>query len=201
MRNISIAFALVLFAGLTAAAQAQGTRASGIREVDFSNFSYHVSSGGSDDEKTIKLRNGKFEDGGKYEDGGTLYELSGKPVYGDLGGDGREDAVVEIKVSGAPSYRAFEVQAYAFQDGQARLLASIDSDGVLKDYQKYYPNGELHYAGNNPPKIQGGHVIVEALVDGSFACPKYTAVFDYKLSGGKFVLTGKPTREPFKCNG
>lgn len=200
MRNISIAFALVLFACLTAAAQTQGTRTSGVKDVDFSNFSYRVLLGG-DDERTIKLRNGKFEEGGKYEEGGMLYELFGRPAYGDLSGDGREDAVVEIKVSGAPSYRDFEVQAYAFQDGQAKLLARIDSEAVLKDYRKYYPNGELHYAGINPPKIKDGHVFIEALVDGSFACPEYTAVFDYNLSGGKFVLTGKPTREQFKCNG
>lgn len=200
MRNISIAFTLVLVSCLTAAAQTQGTRTSGVRGVDFNNFSYRVSFGG-DQEKTIILRNGKLEEGGKYEEGGMLYELFGKTAYGDLGGEGREDAVVEIKLSGAPSYRDFEVQAYAFQDAQAKLLARIDGEGVLKDYQKYYRNGELHYAGINPPRIRDGHVIVEALVDGSFACPGYTAVFDYKLSGGKFVLTGKPTREQFKCNG
>jgi hypothetical protein len=50
----------------------------------------------------------------------------------------------------------------------------------------------LHYAGENGPKIVNGHVIVEALMDGSFAGPENTATFDYQLSGDKFVLSGKP---------
>ena len=194
-----IAFALVLIANFAAAAQAQ-QNASGIRAVDFGNFSYRAAFGDPANEKTIRLKNGKFEDGGKYDEGGQLYELFDKPVFGDLNGDKTEDAVVEIKLSGAPSYRAFEVQAYTFQNGQTKLLVRIDSDRVLKDYQKYYRNGDLHYAGNNPPKIENGSVIVEALTDGSFACPKYVAAFAYKLIGGKFVLSGKPARKQFSCN-
>lgn len=181
-------------------AQTQSKQISGVWDVDFRNFSYRVAFDGETAGRTIKLSDGKLEDGGKYEDGGTLYELFDKPTYGDVNGDGSEDAVVEIKRSGAPSLRSFEVHAYAFQNGQAKLLARVDDGRVLKDYQRTYGKGDLHYAGNNPPKIQNGRVIVEALMDGSFACPKYAAVFDYKLSGGKFVLTGKPTRKQFKCN-
>lgn len=201
MKKYQFIFALfVTVAGLSAAAQAQTKNGSGIRDVDFGNFSYRTAFGDAANAKTVKLTKGKFEDGGKYDEGGQLYELFGKPVFGDLNGDKTEDAVVEIKLSGAPSYRAFEVQAYTLQNGQPKMLARIDSDRVLTDYRKYYRNGDLHYAGNNSPKIQNGSVVVEALTDGSFACPKYTAVFAYKLTGGKFVLNGKPTRKPFNCN-
>lgn len=147
-------------------------RTSGIRDVDFRNSSYRVSFGDQANERTIKLRDGKFEEGGKYEEGGMLYELFDNPMYRDVNGDGDEDAVVEIKLSGGPSYRDFEVHVYAFQNRQAKLLAPIDSGRVLRDYKRHYAKGDVHYAGNNPPKIQNGHVIIEALMDGSFACPK-----------------------------
>jgi hypothetical protein len=65
---------------------------------------------------------------------------------------------------------------------------------VESDYKKSYANGTLHYAGENGPKIVNGHVIVESLADGSFAGPENVATFDYQLSEGKFVLSGKPTR-------
>ncbi len=198
MKKLSMAFALVLTAAFIFAAQAQTQKPAGIRDVDFNNFSYDAS---FDEPKTVKLTNGKFEDGGSYDDGFPLYELFGKPVYSDLNGDKSEDAVVGVKMSAPPSLRSFEVQAFTFQNGAAKRLARINADQVVKDYKKHYPkNALLHYAGVNPPKIQNGLVIVEALTEGSFACPKYTAVFNYKLSGGKFILSGKPARKPFVCN-
>lgn len=199
MNKILIALALILFTGFVVATTAQTAEPAGIRNVDFSSFSFRTAFGDAANMKTVRLSGGKFEDGGKYKDGGSLYELFDKPVYGDLNNDKSEDAVVEIKLSGAPSYRAFEVQAYKFQSGATKLLARIDSDAVLRDYKKYFPKGELHYAGNNPPKIHNGLVTIEALTDGSFACPKHVAAFDYKLIGSKFVLSGKPTRKQFDC--
>src|SRR5947207_3731516 len=133
----------------------------GIRSVDFRNFSYPTTVGDPAKGQTIRLRNGKYEDGGKYEAGGLLYELYGKPAYGDVNSDGLDDAVVEIKLSGSPTYRAFEVYAYTFRNGRAKLLARLNSDRVLSDYRRYYPNGDLHYAGNAAPTIRDGHLIVE----------------------------------------
>lgn len=91
-------------------------------------------------------------------------------------------------------FGVFEVHAYSFHNKQAQLLARLDSIGVERDYQKSYPDGTVFYAGENGSQIVNGHVIVEALVDGSFANPEMVAAFDYQLSGGKFVLSGKPTR-------
>lgn len=193
MNKSSTAFALVLVAASAFAAQAQTTKPAGIKEVDFGNFSYRASFGDPANQKNIKLANGELSD----TDEGVTYRLFDKPVYGDLNGDKSEDAVVEIKLDSIGSYRAFEVQAYTFQNGAAKMLARIDSDQVQKDYRKHFPkNADLHYAGVNPPKIQNGLVIVEALTEGSFASPKYTAVFNYKLTNGRFILSGKPTRKP-----
>lgn len=194
MKELPIALTLILTAAFAFAAEAQTP--STIKNVDFSNFSYRAEFGDPKNEKTIKLANGQLTN----SEEGITYNLFDKPVYGDLNGDKSEDAVVEIKLDSTGSYRDFEVQAYTFQNGAAKMLARVDSTQATKDYKKYYPkNADLHYAGVNPPKIQNGLVIVEALTDGSFACPKYTAVFSYKLSGGKFVLSGKPTRKPFVC--
>ena len=200
MKKFSIPFALILITGFAFVAQAQTEKTSGIRDIDFRNFSYSTLFDGSENPKTIKLVNGKFEDGGSYESGGTLYELFDKPVYGDLNGDKSEEAIVEIKMSAPPTLRSFEVQAFTFQKGKPKMLARINDGRLLADYQKYFPKAFLHYAGNNPPMIKDGIVIVEALTEGDFACPKYTAVFNYKLSGGKFVLSGKPVRKSFNCS-
>lgn len=168
-------------------------RTSGIRGVDFLNHSYQGSVCSEDAglPKMVKLRSGKFKD----RDSNFLDVVKREIVYGDVNGDGSEDAVVLIRCgSAAGTFRAFEVHAYSFRNGRANLLARLDSTGVESDYQKSYPDGIVFYAGENGPKITNGHVIVQALTDGSFAGPENVATFDYRLSGEKFVLNGKPTR-------
>lgn len=165
----------------------------GIRSVDFLNYSYQ-GTGCSEVAglpKTVKVSNGKFKDSDSNFFDVTKEEI----VYGDVNGDGSEDAVVLIRCgSAAGTLRAFEVHAYSFQNGKAKLLARLDSTGLESDYRKSYTDGTLFYAGENGPKIVNGHVIVEALADGSFAGPENVATFDYQFSGDRFILSGKPTR-------
>jgi Protein of unknown function (DUF3828) len=177
---------------LTRAATPPTAAAPGIRGVDFLNHSYQGSVCSEDVglPKTVEVSGGKFKAGDNY------FEVDKNEIaYGDVDGDGGEDAVVYIRCgSAAGTLRAFEVHAYSFENGQAKLLARLDSIGLENDYRKSYAGGTLHYAGEHGPKIVNGHVIVEALADGSFARPENVATFDYQLSGGKFVLSGKPAR-------
>ncbi len=165
----------------------------GIRAVDFLNYRYQGSVCGEDSglPKTVKIRNGKYKDRDQ-----NFFDVVKKEIaYGDVNGDGSEEAVLLIRCgSSAGSFRAFEVHAYSFHNGQAHLLARLDSTGVEGDYQKSYADGTVFYPGENGPKIIDGHVIVEALTDGSFAGPENVAAFEYEVSGGKFVLSGKPSR-------
>jgi hypothetical protein len=184
---------LLAFSSIGFAQSGTTQTASGIRGVDFLNYSYQgtVCSEDSGLPKTVRVRNGKYKDRDK-----NFFDINKKEiVYGDVNGDGNEDAVILIRCGNTGgSLRAFEVHAYSFQNGKANLLARVDSNDALSDYQKSYPEGMLHYAGENGPKIANGHVFVEALMDGSFAGPEHAVTFDYQLSEGKFVLSGKPAR-------
>lgn len=166
--------------------------AGGIRGVDFLNHGYQLSVCSEDVglPKTVEVSGGKFKAGDNY------FDLDKNEIaYGDVDGDGSEEAVVLVRCgSAAGTLRAFEVHAYSFRNGRASLLARLDSKGVEGDYKKSYAGGTLHYAGERGPKIVNGHVIVEALADGSFAGPENVATFDYQLSGDRFVLSGRPAR-------
>lgn len=196
--KIKIVLLTILLSVFGSTALAQSSPAStkavvGIRGVDFLNYSYRGSACGEDAglPETVKVRNGRFTDRDK-----NFFTVSRKEiVYGDVNGDGTEDAVLMIRCGTAASstFRPFEVHAYAFQDGQAKLLARLDNPGIESDYKTTNPDGMLMYPGENGPKILNGHVMVEALTDGSMAGPENVATFDYQLSGDKFVLNGKPT--------
>ncbi|HYO92774.1 MAG TPA: hypothetical protein VEQ40_14120 [Pyrinomonadaceae bacterium] len=190
--KIKMVLLAVLFLALSSVGHAQSKTASGIRSVDFLNYSYQPSVCSEDVglPKTVKVRKGKFKAGANF------FNVEKQDIaYGDVNGDGTEDAVLQIRCgSAAGTLRAFEIHAYTFQNGRARLLARIDSTGVESDYKKTYPDGTVFYAGENGPKVLNGELIVEALTDGSFASPENVASFSYKLSGDTFVLSGKPAR-------
>jgi hypothetical protein len=188
------AFILAVAASSGFAQSKTKIKASDIRSVDFLNYSFRppffVGVGNT---KTVKLRRGEFKDND------LIYSVAKDDiVYGDVNGDGTEDAVVQIRLSSGASLRAFEIHVYTPQkNGAAKLLARLDSDRVQNDYQKIYPDAVMCCAGG-APKIKKGYLIVEALTDGLFLNPENTATFNYKLSGNKFVLTGKPTKKPIK---
>lgn len=174
--------ALVLSVCLNIAPAQTRKAAKGIRSVDFRNRSYPFNLGG--DEETIKLRNGR----GKRGDGGEIYSVGKKDVvYGDINGDGVEDAVVRIRLWTGASLRGFEIQAYEFKDGEAKLLARLNMSQVADDYKK-----SVCCSGEGL-QIKNGHVIFDVLTDGKIilSAEKVTT-FDYQLSVGKFVVSGTP---------
>lgn len=191
--KIKIVLLTALFFVLSLSAFAQSntmlnTTAPDIRKVDFLNYSYRNSICPGMP-KTVKVSDGKFKAGDN-----DFYIAEGEVVYGDVNMDGQEDAVVQIRCATGTSYRAFDIQVYTLQKGRAKLIARLDSDAVSKDHKKTYPDSIMCCAGENAPKIENGHLIVEALTDGMFLNPENTATFDYQLRRNKFVLSGKPTK-------
>jgi hypothetical protein len=182
---------LILTLGSVGFAQSKPT-ASGIRSIDFLNHNYQSSVCAEDlgIAKTFKVRKGKFAEADNFY---NVYD--GKVIYGDLNGDSREDAAVQISCgSSAGTLRAFEFHVFIFQNGRAKLLGRLDSNDIERAYQKFYPSGFVVTLAGGDGKIANGHLFVGAYTDGSNAGPKYTSTFEYQWRGGKFVLIGKPVR-------
>lgn len=186
-----VLIALILAFSSVGSAQSK-TAISGIRGVDFLNHSYQ-SSVCSEDlgiARTVKVSNGKFAEAENFF---NVYD--DKVIYGDLNRDGSEDAAVQISCgSSAGTLRAFEVHVFTFQKGRAKLLARLDSNDVERAYKRAYPRGFVVTLAGDDAKIARGHLFVGAYTDGSNAGPKYISTFDYKWSGSRFVLVGRPSR-------
>jgi len=198
--KIKCLFLVALILAVTSISFAQAktkVKASGIRSVDFLNYSYRSSVCSEDlgTAKTVKFRKGRFKAAGNF-----FNIIGNKVIYADADGDGSEDAILQIicGASNSSTLRLFEIPVYSFQNGRAKLLAKLDNKGLENDYQKYYPDGFLFVLAENDVKVKNGHLIVEVLADGSYADPENIATFDYEMSGGKFVLSGKPTIKPIK---
>jgi TonB family protein len=166
---------------------------SDIRHVDFRNFTYATS---ISDRKcyglpaTIQVRNGEFKAGQGDQE---AYFSVGGIRYGDLTGDGREEAVVNTGC-GMSTGNAWtdDFYAYAVRNGQVENLGSFGSDEMERDYLRYYPNGGLWRVDSF--KVTSGKLIIECYADGSHAAPQYMATLEYRWNGQAFVLNGSPQK-------
>lgn len=176
--------AFVLLTCLNVAPAQTKKAAEGIRAVDFRNFTYYF--GADADEQTVKIRSGKA----KLNNGGEIYEVrKNDVVYGDVNGDGEEDAVVRIRLTTGASLRGFEIQVFRFNfdTRKADNLSRLDMNQVQEDYTK-----NVCCTGEGL-QIKNGHVIFEALTDGeTFLSFEKITAFDYNLSGNELVTNVKP---------
>jgi hypothetical protein len=124
-------------------------------------------------------------------------------IYGDLVGDGHEDAIVSAECGDyEANYSLREIFIYTMSNGKLKLITTIDDGRVKKDFAHYYPppsssstNLNNLYWGIIGLDIKKGELDVHAFVDGCHACAHSTAIVQYKLRGDRLVLVGKPRKE------
>jgi hypothetical protein len=163
-----------------------------IRQVDFKNFSYPLSSHllsharlqwldtspGSVKERAIRLVNGKDVSGF------TLQSVA----YADVTGDGKEDAVVVVRYESGGTQNTHYVYIYAMRDGHLKLLAFCHTGGGA--------NLGLHNA-----YAEQGQLVIEMLDRQSTpgnCCNLGFVRMRYKWKDGGFQLSGAPQHETLK---
>lgn len=154
---------------------------SDIRKIDFRNYSYNTCF--SEDKKTTRITKGKYEreiKEGDYKY--TVYFEVRDVIYGDLDGDGKEEAVVSTMCSGGGTGRFTEALIFRSKNGKEELIGSTGmgdrADGGLHDIK--FVNGQLkveQYGGN-----------------AGACCPEYIVTHTYKLTGKGLVEIGKPVQ-------
>ena len=171
-----------------------------IRKVDFLNFTYHSSLcsqeyGRKGIGKAVRVRNGEFKNKNVY-----FAVADNKIIYGDVTGDGRDDAIVPISCGAtAANFSLSEVYIYTIKDGRTTLLAKISDKDMERDYRRNYPDAESYWGVNeNGLKVKNGNLEIEVLADGPHASPQYIVTLEYGLSGKTLGLIGKPQRRSFK---
>jgi hypothetical protein len=132
----------VLIAILSAGAYSQ-SRGASIRSIDFENFTYPYTSGlvwPRSRQKTFKLHNGTFPETKR-----AVGMYFGHVFYGDVTGDGVEEALVFLVVHTNGSAIPGCVYVYQMRHGRPQLLWSFDTgdraDGGFR--QIYADRGQL----------------------------------------------------------
>jgi hypothetical protein len=164
-----------------------------IRLVDFNNFTYHFK-----EYKNVRMRDGSAKLKGMCFGVGGLPDrmLHCEGLYGDITGDGHEEAVIVVGsfVCGA-NFADANVFIYTMKNTKPALLASIDDVSVGKDIKHNYPNllGQYEsFQGVDALSIEEGALVVRGRVGEYHREPHYRATLKYKFHSNKLMLVDKP---------
>ena len=181
--------------------------AGSIRHVDFRNFTYPLDGYLARNYRTngVRVRKGKFIFSRDSDYGPDGFEVT-RTIYGDLTGDGQEEAAVLTAVgfieSGtsqqAPGTYAY---IYSMDNGRPVLLKIYDCESDDSDaniaYRNYFRDRTtLLYGGVT--KIESGLLVVESLAGAGRCCPEYEVTMRFRWDGQRFILAGQPQRRRMK---
>lgn len=165
----------------------------GIKQVDFKNYSYWLN-----DKNNVrftghvKVKNGLYEE--PHENvANYLYFRIDDVVYGDLTGDGIEEAVV-VAAYGATWATFFQTNTYVYtlSRGRPKLLGIITEKRLNRDYYRLCVNCPdlIYEAILGGRKISSRVLTVEHFGGGSRPDHIYVMSLRYRWAGRNFVLAG-----------
>src|SRR5262245_24146730 len=162
-----------------------------IRSVDFDNFTYPLPSGFID--RNNPRRTFRFKNGEHPETPDEMGIFLSNVSYGDVTGDGREEAIVTMSIVTGGSALPNIVYIYTLKGSKPRLLWAFDTgdraDGGLRRAKA--ENGYLLVELYGNGKIIG-NLYAEDKTNRGACCPMFFTRARYKWTGKSFRLASKP---------
>jgi len=175
-----LSFSLVLVFSLSCIAPAQSNS---IRKIDFLNFTYSPACIG--DDETIRARNGEYSVGSANDPSADrIYFKIMDVVYGDLTGDGQEEAVVTTLCNTGGTGQFTDGIIFTMRGSRPTILGTLGM-------------GDRADGGIDSVIIERGQLRVSrySTESGGACCPEYIDTQAYRLSGNKLIEVGKPVRK------
>jgi hypothetical protein len=156
-----------------------------IRKIDFRNFTYEALCVGVEAE-TITVKDGEFYEEKKEDDYVDRFYFKVLDIaYGDVNGDGQEEAIVITVCNTGGTGNFTEGFVFGIKNGNADLLARI-------------PGGDRAYGGLREARVEARLLVVESNDAGEYGgacCPEAVITTKYRVIGDKLVQVGKPLRK------
>ncbi len=175
MNKPFILFSLVCAISLSTFAQGD------IRQVDFKNFTYSVLDLSGEGKEKITVKDGEFDR--NTEDEKMFFSITVEG-YGDLDGDGKEEAVVTTLMNTGGTGNFTNGIIFTLKGGKPVVLTEFEG-------------GDRAYGGIVSAKILDNLLIVEqndAGEQGAACCAEFIVTTSYEWKGGKLVQVGEQER-------
>lgn len=165
-----------------------------IGKFDFKNYTYPLPRGWQGANREITLENGKAPLSMEEEEKkiGASYI---KTNFGDVTGDGQDEAFVILKIETGGSALPQIVYVFEWKNEKPELIwhfrTGDRADGGLRDIKA--DNGELVIELYGQDRYIFGEVETLKIIgdEEQLCCPNYFTRNRYKLTNGRFVLQGK----------
>jgi hypothetical protein len=184
---VALVFAVGLSLLCATSGWSQSRAANDIHRIDFRNFTYRPYYMNTDQPPwyEVTVTNGEYKK--KYSDRDEEIFTVLDIVYGDLNGDGRDEAVVLTGGSGGGSMYVAEAYVYAMQNGKpVRLDVVTGSDRATGSVRAV--------------RVVGGLLKAERLgnrMDQAIGA-EYIDTTTYQLKGNKLLPVGRPVRRSLR---
>lgn len=173
MKILLIPFILICFFALPALAQRE------IRKVEFKNFTYDVEIFEKREKLTVK--DGNLD---RNNEDDKLYFSAAAVSYGDLDGDGRDEAVILTMMNTGGTGNFSNGIIYTMKGGKPVVLTEFDG-------------GDRAFGGLVGARILGKKLIVEQYdvgEAGGACCPEFVVTSSYRWNGQKLEKAGESLR-------
>jgi hypothetical protein len=152
-----------------------------IRQTDFRNFAYRPACLGMDGKTPpIRVKDGEYSRDKGIED--RVYFKVVDVVFGDLDGDGQEEAIVETVCNTGGTGNFSDGVIFKLKGGKPAPVATLGM-------------GDRADGGIHKIAVEGGLIKVGRYGGNSGACcPDYVDTYTHRLAGGRLVDVGKPVR-------
>lgn len=153
-----------------------------IKTIDFKNFTYEPFCVGEKPEK-ITVKNGEFMKETKMSEEYTerFFFNVEAPVYGDLNGDGKDEAVILSVCNTGGTGNFSEGFVYTLKNGKPALLTRIEG-------------GDRAMGGLRGARIENSLLVIESNEGSAACCTEYVITNQYRLTGAKLTASGKETK-------
>ena len=151
----------------------------GIEVIDFENYTYPLNGG------TYKLVGGYYAGNSAQ---GAQWELrvAEAPYYGELTGDGKNEAVVVLGYGPVGGPHTVEVRVYTLRGGRPALLATLPVADTLDCELDHYVD------------LDEGKLRVERIYGRAGRCD-HNEVSEFRWGGKWFMPVGTPKTMPCRC--
>jgi hypothetical protein len=163
-----------------------------VRDANLRNRIYPLKSSDFTQNKTewLRVSNGRYEDHSEPTSLAFLYLEIVDVAYGDLTGDGTEEAAV-TSIYGSNSGSFYLTDTYIFDC----IAEKIKLIGILKQEHIEKDSGmDLQESVKNPLKIKNGVLYIKHGTEGNRPSPEFTTTFRYRIRNGKLVPYKSPLR-------
>jgi hypothetical protein len=151
----------------------------GIEAIDFENYTYPL--GG----RSYKLIGGYYARGSAGEGQWELRVLEA-PYYGDLTGDGKNEAVVVLSHGAVGGPHTVEARVYTLRNGRPALLSTFAIADALSCELDHYVD------------LDDGKVRVERVLGSNGRCD-HNEITEYRWDGSRFMPVGDTRTMPCRC--